>query len=68
MAYAWKIDRGEMTAQVQAATVTTTTRNTTASEGGKVTTPAFDSEMDTALLTVALPNGKMFVAKTTFFN
>jgi hypothetical protein len=33
-----------------------------------VTTPAFDSEMKTALLTVTLPTGKMFVAETTFFN
>jgi hypothetical protein len=35
--------------------------------GGVVTTPAFDSGMKTALLNVTLPNGKTFVAETTFF-
>ncbi|MDQ3853661.1 MAG: hypothetical protein M3299_12600 [Thermoproteota archaeon] len=36
--------------------------------GGTVTTPAFDSGMKTALLTMTLPNRKMFVAETTFFS
>ncbi|MDQ4012875.1 MAG: hypothetical protein M3114_01280 [Thermoproteota archaeon] len=36
--------------------------------GGTVTTPAFDSGMKTALLTVTLPNGKIFIAETTFFS
>ncbi len=36
--------------------------------GGTVTTPTFDSGMKTALLTVTLPNGKMFVTETTIFS
>jgi hypothetical protein len=47
LAYAWQIDSGEMTAQAQPAT-NTTTRNATAG-CGTVTTPAFDSGMKTSL-------------------
>lgn len=67
LAYAWQIDGGEMTAQAQSVTNTaTTTRNATAG-CGTVITPVFDSGMKTGVLTVTLPNGKTFVAETTFF-
>jgi hypothetical protein len=66
LAYSWQIDSGEMTAAQWRPGTNTTTRNATAG-GGTVTTPAFDSGMKTGVLTATLPNGKTFVAETTFF-